>query len=334
MQWVDALRGFSMLMVVFGHVLVYSGINSSNSPIIALLITFRMPLFFFVSGFFSYRLYTWWNRDRVADIVKRKVQAQILGTIAFCAVYQYVINGAGIGNGFGAYWFTIVLFQMYMTYLLLSLLSCYLNRNVAIPLMIVLSVVFCGIIFVNKLDFRLARIFSWLNLAEYMQFFTLGLLCNKYRDVFLKVLGGRVWITIFIMGWIACMLIMYSEWMNNNSIFIASLNRNLIVRYCGLFCVITLFFRSAASLSAPTKGARLLRFIGRRTLDIYFIHYFFLPQVEGISEWLTQDNRIIFQIILASVVTCAVTAMSLLVSGVLRSSPILASWLLGVKPST
>lgn len=95
LQWVDAMRGFSMLIVVFGHVLLPMGIGGYNSFISSVLLTFRMPLFFFVSGFFSFRAIEWWNRKRIGDILKRKLQAQIFCTIAFLSVYQYIMSGGG-----------------------------------------------------------------------------------------------------------------------------------------------------------------------------------------------------------------------------------------------
>ena len=96
MQWVDAMRGFSMLIVVLGHVLLSMGIGGYGSFLSSVLLTFRMPLFFFVSGFFSYRLIEWWNRERILDILKRKCQAQVLCTILFLSVYQYVTGGIWI----------------------------------------------------------------------------------------------------------------------------------------------------------------------------------------------------------------------------------------------
>lgn len=147
----------------------------------------------------------------------------------------------------------------------------------------------------------------------------------------MKVLSSNAWYTVFIAGWIIGALVIYSEWIDEHLGLVASINRNLFVRYCGLICVVTLFSRCALQLSSSSNWAMLLRFIGRRTLDIYFLHFFFLPHVDLIGVWLTDGNRIIFQIIYASVVTCAVTAMCLLVSCILRNSSLFASWLFGVK---
>lgn len=82
-----------MIIVVLGHVLLSMGLGGYDSFLSSVLLTFRMPLFFFVSGFFSYRVISWWNRKRINDVLKRKVQAQILCTFAFLLVYQVVIGG-------------------------------------------------------------------------------------------------------------------------------------------------------------------------------------------------------------------------------------------------
>ena len=43
MEWVDAMRGFSMIIVVMGHVLGDMGIGAYSSVLSTILLTFRMP---------------------------------------------------------------------------------------------------------------------------------------------------------------------------------------------------------------------------------------------------------------------------------------------------
>lgn len=124
---------------------------------------------------------------------------------------------------------------------------------------------------------------------------------------------------------------MYSDSFSDNFGLLASFNRNLLVRYCTLMIVVSLFYKNSGVLSSECRSVGILRFVGRRTLDIYFIHFFFLPGFTGISEWLTSGNMIVFQIIYAATLTVVITAVCLIISGILRSSPILASWLFGEK---
>lgn len=199
MQWVDAMRGFSMLVVVFVHVLTWSGVHSSSSPLVNVLMTFWMPLFFFISGYFSFRKPSSWNRCKLKDVMKRKAQAQIVGAVVFCAIYRYMMNGQiSFAYGFGAYWFTIVLFQMYIVYILLSLLSRMIGRDITIPIMVTLSIVLCGTVFIYKFDSQIAEFFRWINLTQYFQFFTLGLICHRYGNKFQRFISGNRNVTLLM----------------------------------------------------------------------------------------------------------------------------------------
>ena len=332
MQWVDAMRGFSMIVVVLGHVLLSMGIGGYSSFLSSVLLTFRMPLFFFVSGFFSYRLITWWNRERIADILKRKIQAQIICTIIFVSVYQYVIGRIDwLFTGFGGYWFTIVLFQMYLIYLLLSLTSRLISRNIVIPSMVLLSVLFVALLVMFRGSSWAWNFFSWENLTKYMQFFTIGIICSKYREKLFKLLREPLFSTIVIVGWIICMLLWYNDTFKITVPYLYSFIHDVAVRYFALFTVILCFYRASDYLSSNSVQSKTLRLIGQRTLDIYMIHYFFLPSLSFMEQFLTDGNMLVVQLLISTIITTIIVFMSLLVSTILRESPILSSWLFGTK---
>ena len=54
-EYIDALRGFTMILVVFHHIMSL-GMGIESSVCSSLFITFRMPLFFFISGWMAMRL--------------------------------------------------------------------------------------------------------------------------------------------------------------------------------------------------------------------------------------------------------------------------------------
>lgn len=332
-QWVDAMRGFSMIVVVVGHVLVSMGIGGYDSFLGSLLLTFRMPLFFFVSGFFSFRAIEWWNKTRVFDILKRKFQAQIICTVIFASLCALVFQGkVNFAGGFGGYWFTIVLFQMYIIYLALSLFSRLINKNIVIPALIIISVAFVGILAVYSRESRLWHFLTWENLTKYMQFFTLGIICSKYRERFWKILENRAFTTLMISGWIICLIIIYL-WGGYEHLpsIIRSLIHDIAVRYCGLMTVVIMFFGGRTYFSQNSQGARILRFIGQRTLDIYMIHYFLIPRMADITPWIKTGNTFIFQLGISVGVSALIIAVCLLISSILRHSSVLAAWLFGVR---
>ena len=54
--YIDCLRGFTMLLVIWNHVADMSfGLGLSDSFWTQLFISFRMPMFFFISGFIAYK---------------------------------------------------------------------------------------------------------------------------------------------------------------------------------------------------------------------------------------------------------------------------------------
>lgn len=55
-EWIDAMRGFTMLIVVWYHVCLNTYCGESYDVFTLFFKTFRMPLFFFISGFIAFRL--------------------------------------------------------------------------------------------------------------------------------------------------------------------------------------------------------------------------------------------------------------------------------------
>lgn len=55
LTYIDCLRGFGMILVVYQHILVIGLPEIGSSWLNDIIITFRMPLFFFISGYVSYK---------------------------------------------------------------------------------------------------------------------------------------------------------------------------------------------------------------------------------------------------------------------------------------
>jgi membrane-bound acyltransferase YfiQ involved in biofilm formation len=79
--------------------------------------------------------------------------------------------------------------------------------------------------------------------------------------------------------------------------------------------------------------SRSLIFIGQRTLDIYLIHYFLLPTSFLIPESMKNNTMWYVQFLVLLLLSLAVTGGCILISNLIRMSPSLATFLLGVKIS-
>jgi fucose 4-O-acetylase-like acetyltransferase len=75
-----------------------------------------------------------------------------------------------------------------------------------------------------------------------------------------------------------------------------------------------------------------LQFIGRRTLDVYLLHYFFLPRnISFIGDFFVEHSNPTLEFFVSVFLACLVIIICLTVSEVLRMSPFLEHRLFGVK---
>ncbi len=341
-----------MILVVFGHALACIGCGGYNSVLGSTILTFRMPIFFFVSGFFAYRLCERWSRALVCDVMKRKIQAQIFCTIIFFALFQICRGGDVIEwvyKGFGGYWFTIVLFQIFVVFLALSLVSkLFKCERILEVLMIVISL--AGIVALAK--FRgsgaLWTVLCGENFCKYFQFFTLGIFCRKYQTLFIDLIAKNWFKVAITICYVACLVLYFNDTFRNGNTLLYGVVHDLVIRYAGLFIVVSFFFTKREFFGGNGNGGQLLQYIGRRTLDIYVLHYFFLPDTSFLAKWLAPDgilaagrdavsgipihgNILVLQLVVALAISAVVVAICCLLSEILRSSPTLATWLFGVK---
>ena len=60
-RYIDALRGFTMILVVWAHVMLDMGLGGYNTVLGSIFLTFRMPMFFYISGYIAYKSLEKWN---------------------------------------------------------------------------------------------------------------------------------------------------------------------------------------------------------------------------------------------------------------------------------
>lgn len=99
-----------------------------------------------------------------------------------------------------------------------------------------------------------------------------------------------------------------------------------------LLLVFAAFCRSRSYWSADKTLPRALSFLGRRTLDIYLLHYFFLPaDLHVFGTYFQTHPAPVVEALFSLLVSLSVIGGSLLCSALLRSSRIVAKYVLGEK---
>lgn len=329
----DAMRGFSMLLVVYWHSMLASGCGSCISN--QLFLIFRMPLFFFISGFFAYHAFEKWDTTLCRRIFSQKIKAQIICPIVFYALLYFTKNEDPLGwinRGFQGYWFTIALFQMFVIYSVFGVLSYHAGNNKPLWGMVVLVILSIFIHQIVESDHsRIEKILSLNRVCQYFKWYFFGIIARCKINLFEKMISTG-WVKgLSIVGLVAGMCIIFSVDLNAVNMPIKILIYT--TSFFGLLMIISLFHSARDYFNSDNRIAKFLCFTGRRTLDIYMIHYFFLPRWDAVGEWLLPNNMFFYQLVVGFGMAIIVTAISLLVSNCLRSSDVLAEWLFGVRPS-
>ena len=339
LEWLDALRGFTMFMVVTNHVYGFGfDTNTKYSMFMSICLLFRMPLFFFISGFLAYKASFSWNLRDTGALLAKKLRVQIVPTVVFMTAYIALtakhfwerMEYAWTSPTKGGYWFTLVLLEMFLVYYAVCLIARK-RRVAALAGLWLISLFAYATLYMPswfswyKDDFW--RTMSVTELARYFHFFLLGNLVHRYWPQVQRLLDSK---------WFFPMLIMmaflgagdYLKWHNLRMQW-ANLPRTLSMY--ALVLIIVAFFRHYASwFTKETRLGTTLQYIGVRTLDIYLIHYFFIPHLKDVGVWFkAHPTNFVLEGTTAMLLAALVVAFSILTSHVLRVSPFFKKWLFG-----
>lgn len=345
LEYIDAVRGFTMFLVVSQHITTFwgDGLAVKYSTLDQTLMTFRMPLFFFISGFIAYKGAEFWNWSFFTHRMVTKAQVQLIPAIVFYILFALCFNMEPFGflHGFGFFWFTPVLFGMFCIYFPF----CYFLRNHPKALdwtFVVIAVIAAMPIFpVLRHFINIPPVFTTVlgldNILYYFEFFILGHFVHKYQKTAFAILS-KDWVNLVaICLLVASMLVIMPQGIDCGDSFYAKgfqfVTRTYIARYAGLFIVFAFFVRQREYFAQGGRLSRTMQYVGRHTLDIYMLHNFFLPMQIGIVHTIvkTASQNAITQIAVEGICATAIICVCLLMSNVLRNSNFLAHYLFGVK---
>lgn len=181
-DYIDAMRGFTMILVVYSHICLFT--FKTESDINDIFILFRMPLFFFISGFMSYAIYT---RQLIRKRIRNRIMCQLLPTIIVCIIFL-VSHSTPIKYVFFddfkvGYWFTIVMVEFFLLYMvcvtLINRFKISMRNQTIIFIFFVLILNILRILFLKEGVFNhpISHFFSISLFFDYLPFFMGGGTC-------------------------------------------------------------------------------------------------------------------------------------------------------------
>ena len=353
LEWLDALRGFTMILVVANHVagmaFVQTRLQSSSLPF---LLLFRMPLFFFISGFLAYKSGLLWSGSQLWQLTSKKLRVQIIPTVVFFLLAMVVLKPnflTGLQEALaspmkGGYWFTLCLLYMFLVYYA----CCYLGQRLLRRFSWLRSWHLLALAFIVSLAVYetcyLPRHFVWgfgrrnggspfldattlIQLMRYMPFFLFGNIVRRYWEQAQRLFDSRwfypLLITVVIFAAFDCLKwhTLRMEWANLP---------HTLARF-GLPLICFLYFRHYQQYFTKLSVIGVsLQYIGRRTLDIYLLHFLFLPNLPEVGSFFDQHrHNFVIDTTASVLIALVVIAFCIITSNILRVSPLLKKWLFG-----
>lgn len=351
LPWLDALRGFTMILVVAYHVAQFSfHENEKASAALSFLVLMRMPLFFFVSGFLAYKATFSWTIPNALKLTWKKFKVQVVPAVVFlCICVIFKMKGDFWDNLIrllasptkGGYWFTWVLLQMFIIYYVCCyvgrfLTSCFRLHSSRFFLLAgawALSVCAYETLYLPKVFTYHKDMFfdysSFVQTIRFMQFFLLGNIVRRYWDRVEKLFDSSWFFPLVVTLAVVCCAEFF-RWHTLKGIYV-NLPRTTAM-YALLLLVVMFFRHYKAWFDYGQQTGRFLSFIGTRTLDIYLLHFLLLPKMPQVGNWLNANRpNFVLSIVLSVSVALVVIAFCLMASQLLRVSPFLQLYLFGKK---
>ena len=314
-EYIDAMRGAVMLLVVMWHAKLYSINLSGTFSLNDIFFLVLMPVFFFISGF--------------VGSGKCKLGARflkiLLPTLVFMLIWGFQA-GWSIHRLFfdvskGGFWFTLLLPLYFLIYAVLLLCKKWLKINdkafsiihILLGLLIYLGTAFLVSPFNPLRNESLNGLFSVIHFRYYL-FFAIGTEAAAHREKFLQWSRHSIYCGILVFLFVAgCFLYFHTGDKLWQTLLL------LVISLSGTQLFFSFFYRNRTLLGKTTFVGKSLQYVGKRTLDIYLLHLFLLPMnLSFIGKFFEEHPNPVIELTITFAIASLVILGCLLISRVVR----------------
>lgn len=321
-DYIDRMKGMAIFLVVMGHVY---GMAFAQSDDVAyrVISSFHMPLFMFLSGLVACSgvVAPYWGIGKLS----KKLKGLLLPLIVFGMCFTTTISKDFLTSLIGflespnknGYWYLMTLAVFYVS---LSLYRLNVKQKWYIDVALAIAI-WGGMFALWKYTAQTKDYFCMLNCGNFYPFFILGVMTTKYN--FLDKMPKANW--LFSLCIVAYAFLFFVDMPFHA---LVSLNKHIFLPFCMVYIVVNLF---VSRHGATSCWESLLDFVGKRTLDIYVIHYFFISMIHlkdlGNNWEITGNSLLMF--IVAIGLSVVITALSIGVGYILHKGKIIEKFVYG-----
>lgn len=352
LHYFDILKGIAIFMVVMGHVLTMCVRDIDRATIFKFIGEIHMPLFFFISGWFTFKLLPD-GRVRVPALGSRALQLLVpMAVVSSLWIWYFphsglqspltsTFEGLWSDSWKNGYWFTFVLFQILLLY---SACCPVLSRLRSAASAIAFT---AGLwILLMTLSISLGgTVLDWSSFGLTAQFFPVfmaGAIASRYRDSFNRVCQSGTGATAAILAGAILLYFICWPWefpslYNGLAGSIAVPAARTMFHICLAIVAIAVIkpwsehiYATDAPYVSGRRWADIWQLLGRKSLAIYLLHYFLLFPLGVCREALISLNLGFTPLLVFSAAVAAcIVAVTLGINAIISRSPLLALMLTG-----
>lgn len=305
-DFIDLIKGFAIFTVVVGHVIEKNVSTPAQSiPAYNFIYAFHMPLFMFIGGYVANFQYAKASFKGGGNYLLKKSRELLLPYLLWPLIFAPFFYGnvdlseftptklteQVITNikSYSGLWFLITFWALSIIgFITMSSGNLFRSKYKKIMSEGITMSILLGVVYI------LSEIFPyelWRQILAYFIFFFIGVFMARYE--ILQKLATTKW--IYSICWIILLI--------GASQFVAGENHNITKLITGSVSI-PVFYYLARTLTVPTAVKNYLMTIGRYSLAIYIVHYYFLfisskaPLFSNLSVWWITFISIVFAVII------------------------------------
>lgn len=339
LQYFDVIKGIAIFLVVMGHVLTMCIRDIDQAFLFKMIGEIHMPLFFFISGFFTYKAAE--NRSFLSPKIKRRFFQLIIPFFVVGTLWIFYFPHSGLQsplkpgfNGFyfdiwkNGYWFTLCLFEIILIYSAISKLLASTNSLFAHISISIMSWIIIGIFAFVILPSDYANLFGLPLVFQFYLIFMAGLFARRYQNQFLNsISSSKIYTPALLLTIVVLYLTCYSwefSWLNRMNLYFIRVILHITL------AIVVINIVNNYTHSTNNFAVKTFTYIGKESLAIYLLHYFFLFPMTFLQEPLRAMNlNIVPTLIISAIAASAVIAITLIVNYIIGRSKTLALLLTG-----
>lgn len=278
--YVDFLRGTAMLIVVFGHTMNGSTVKASDSVLHNIVWSLQMPLFILISGYVTRYSRVPNTGRKLLGLLGRRTLMYLLPWF----VFTIIINGlvlekqtltvdAVFMHMDKSYWFLITIWTISMIFLPARYFAVNVCKKSGLVPLTVFAFYSIGMALTGCLGMFAGLDFLCIKLTlYYMPFFFLGYLFGVYGEQFVSRYSRTVSVIVAISTilWIAAILKLRIYYLSDTEVLQIILRAGISLCGCIAVCGLMKFIKKASLIY------RGVSWIGRHSIEVYLLHYYFL----------------------------------------------------------